>query len=90
VASSSNDKYAARLEPGLADDRAIPPRDAARASKAESAAAVAQYLADMTGQLESMARAAKLELVAYLLSMARTEADSIARTWPEADDPNPH
>lgn len=38
--------------------------------------AVARYLADMTGQLESMARAAKLELLAYLLAMARAEAES--------------
>ena len=34
----------------------------------------------MTGQLESMARAAKLELLAYLLAMARAEArSSVAR-----------
>ena len=40
--------------------------------------AVARYLADMTGQLESMARAAKLELLAYLLAMARAEAEAAA------------
>ena len=39
---------------------------------------VARYLADMTGQLESMARASKLELLAYLLAMARAEAESVA------------
>jgi hypothetical protein len=33
----------------------------------------------MTAQLESMARAADLELLAYLLAMARSEADSISR-----------
>lgn len=38
--------------------------------------AVTRYLADMTGQLESMARAAKLELLAYLLAMARAEAEA--------------
>ena len=38
--------------------------------------AVARYLADMTGQLESMARAAKLDLLAYLLAMARAEAET--------------
>jgi hypothetical protein len=38
--------------------------------------AVARYLADMIGQLESMARAAKLELLAYLLAMARAEAEA--------------
>jgi hypothetical protein len=43
------------------------------------AEAIARYLADMTGQLESMARAANLELLAYLLAMARAEAASLAR-----------
>ncbi len=43
-----------------------------------NALVVARYLADMTGQLESMARAAKLELLAYLLAMARAEAESAA------------
>jgi hypothetical protein len=52
-------------------------------------AAVAQYLADMTGQLEAMARAGKLELVAYLLAMARTEADAIARLSPSETDRKP-
>ncbi len=42
------------------------------------AQAVARYLADMTRQLESMARASKLELLAYLLSMARAEAESLS------------
>ena len=40
--------------------------------------AVARYLADMTGQLESMARSAKLELLAYLLAMARAEAEAVS------------
>jgi hypothetical protein len=43
-----------------------------------SAQAVARYLADMTGQLESMARASKWELLAYLLAMARAEAENVA------------
>jgi hypothetical protein len=46
---------------------------------------VARYLADMTGQLESMARASKLELLAYLLAMARAEAES--QTREARDDP---
>ena len=37
--------------------------------------AVIHYLADMTGQLETVARSAKLELLAYLLAMARIEAE---------------
>ena len=49
------------------------------ARRDERADAVARYLADMTGQLESMARAANLELLAYLLAMARTEAEELSR-----------
>lgn len=44
----------------------------------EEARATARYLADMTAQLETMARAAKLELLAYLLAMARAEAQSLS------------
>ena len=40
---------------------------------------VAEYIADMAAQLESMARSANLELVSYLLSMAGAEAESAAR-----------
>ena len=86
VASSSSDKDASGPEPWDADGRVAAPRGATPQRAGDGAATVAQYLADMTGQLESMARAAKLELVAYLLSMARTEADSMARTSPGEDD----
>jgi hypothetical protein len=51
--------------------------------------AVARYLADMTGQLESMARASKLELLAYLLAMARAEAESVALEARSASVPKP-
>jgi hypothetical protein len=40
---------------------------------------VARYIADMTGQLESMANAARLDLVAYFLAMARAESETVAR-----------
>jgi hypothetical protein len=40
---------------------------------------VARYIADMTGQLESMAIAANLDLLAYFLAMARAESESAAR-----------
>jgi len=40
---------------------------------------VARYVADMTAQLASMARAAKLDLLAYFLNMANAESESIAR-----------
>jgi hypothetical protein len=54
--------------------------------RAEGSEAVARYLADMTGQLESMARAADLDLLAYLLAMARSEADSVSRKTRAASD----
>jgi hypothetical protein len=41
--------------------------------------AAADYLSDMIAQLESMARAAGLDLLVYLLAMARVEAESNAR-----------
>jgi len=47
-------------------------------SDAENLQAVARYLADMTSQLEAMARGAKFELLAYLLAMARAEAEAAA------------
>ena len=42
--------------------------------------AVAEYLSDMVAQLETMARLAGLDLLSYLLSMARVEAETNART----------
>jgi len=41
--------------------------------------AVAEYLGDMIGQLESMARHQGFDLLVYLLSMARIEAETTAR-----------
>jgi hypothetical protein len=55
---------------------------AAWVRRAEGTEAVARYLADMTAQLESMARAANLDLLAYLLAMARSEADAVSRKAP--------
>ena len=40
------------------------------------APAVAGYIADMTAQLESMATAAHLDLLAYFLAMARAEGEA--------------
>jgi hypothetical protein len=84
VASSSSDKDAYPSEWWGGQSGAVAAGRATEDSSQESVNAVAQYLADMTGQLESMAMAAKLDLVAYLLAMARSEADSIARTHPGA------
>ena len=52
----------------------LEPLDEARHSRA-----VSEYLSDMIGQLESMARLAGLDLCGYLLSMARVEAETAAR-----------
>ncbi len=41
---------------------------------------VAAYVSDMTAQLEAMALSARLDLLAYFLGMARSEADLFART----------
>ncbi len=40
--------------------------------------AVADYLADMIGQLEDIARRSRLDLLVYLLSMAKSEAQANA------------
>jgi hypothetical protein len=48
-------------------------------SAAERNRVTAEYLTDMIAQLESMARTGGLDLVAYLLAMARVEAGSNAR-----------
>jgi NTP pyrophosphatase (non-canonical NTP hydrolase) len=45
--------------------------------------ATAEYLSDLLTQLESMARVAGLDLLSYLLSMARVEAETNARVIPQ-------
>ena len=55
-----------------------PRREPVKSSEA-AAPAVASYIADMTAQLESMATAAGLDLVAYFLAMARAESEAAAR-----------
>jgi hypothetical protein len=41
---------------------------------------VARYITDMTAQLEAMAVAAHLDLLAYFLGMARAESELFVRT----------
>ena len=41
---------------------------------------VARYITDMTAQLEAMAIAARLDLLAYFLGMARAESEIYVRT----------
>jgi hypothetical protein len=41
---------------------------------------VARYVSDMTSQLEAMAAAAHLDLLAYFLGMAKAEGEMFVRT----------
>ena len=41
---------------------------------------VARYITDMTAQLEAMAIASRLDLLAYFLGMARAESEIYVRT----------
>jgi hypothetical protein len=52
------------------------PRRESPTSGGAGASAVAGYIADMTAQLESMATAAGLDLLAYFLAMARAESEA--------------
>ena len=57
----------------------LPTITAGRPAPPSGNRATAEYLTDMIAQLESMARTGGLDLVAYLLAMARVEAGSNAR-----------
>jgi hypothetical protein len=57
----------------------VAPEESGVPEKADHSRAVAEYLADMIGQLESMARVSGFELIVYLLAMARVEAETTAR-----------
>ena len=50
--------------------------------------AVARYIADMTAELEAMAKAARLDLVGYFLAMARAESETAARAADGSHDPH--
>ncbi len=54
-------------------------RAPARDEPADPSIDVARYIAEITAQLASMARAAKLDLLAYFLNKANAESESIAR-----------
>ena len=59
-------------------EQAYAPRRERLKSAGADAPAVAGYIADMTAQLESMATAAGLDLLAYFLAMARAESEATA------------
>jgi hypothetical protein len=54
--------------------------DASRGVVAREALDVANYITDMTAQLEAMAIAARLDLLAYFLGMAKAESELFVRT----------
>jgi hypothetical protein len=56
-----------------------PTEDAGAPVEQDQSRAVAEYLGDMIGQLEGMARLSGFDLLVYLLSMARVEAEANAR-----------
>jgi hypothetical protein len=58
-------------------DRSTPAK-----STAQEALDVARYVADMTAQLEAMAIASRLEMLAYFLGMAKAESELMLRTSP--------
>jgi hypothetical protein len=57
-------------------ERAYAPQRESPTSGDAGAPAVAGYIADMTAQLESMATAAHLDLLAYFLAMAHAEGEA--------------
>jgi hypothetical protein len=50
---------------------------------------VARYITDMTAQLEAMAIAARLDLLAYFLGMAKAESEIYVRTNSVAEAEHP-
>ncbi len=59
--------------------QASAPRRQSPTSGSAGAPAIAGYIADMTAQLETMATAAGLDLLAYFLAMARAESEAASR-----------
>jgi hypothetical protein len=54
--------------------------DSSHRSVTHEALDVARYITDMTAQLEAMAIASRLDLLAYFLGMARAESEIYVRT----------
>jgi hypothetical protein len=62
------------------EDPSSSTKDHAEQAASRASLDVAGYVSDMTAQLEAMALAAGLDLLAYFLGMARSEADLFVRT----------
>ena len=52
----------------------------------DSAAEIARYIAQLTAEMAGMAGAARLEMLAYFLSLARTEAEMAAQAEAKASE----
>lgn len=87
----SRREFAADGNPGderLARREADLNYDQAEETPEGSAEETARYIADMVGALAAMAGEAKLDLLTYLLNMARVEAELQARQSETPDDPS--
>jgi len=62
------------------------------AADVDSARATVHYIASVTEELSRLAKAHHLDTLAYLLDMARMEADQLGRAWrsPRAVRSNSH
>jgi hypothetical protein len=78
-------KSAGRWRPAKGFETATAKRPGAFLAATPEALDVARYIADMTAQLEAMAIAARLDLLAYFLGMSRAEGELLVRT--SAPDP---
>ena len=56
-----------------------PPNGSVEADREPTPQSVAEYIADLAAELARLARSRDLELIAYLLEMARMEAANTSR-----------
>lgn len=54
-------------------------------ARCEEPIEIARYIAQLTAEMTRLAAAAQLDLLAYLLSMAQSEADAAARAASDHD-----
>lgn len=63
------------------------PTEAPGGPEPQSPSAAAAYIATLTAELTLIARSHRFEALAYILDMARMEADQIARSSADGCDP---
>lgn len=66
----------ARSKASVAGTRSLA---AARRERREKEAEIARYIAGMTGELAAMATGARLDMIAWFLSLARLEAEMVTK-----------